>query len=539
METPLNASSTTASTLMSSWRFRIPPYQREYAWGREEVGEFWSDLHRSLNDQSYFLGLVILTGDGPMKDVVDGQQRLLTLTVLASALHHEAVAAGRRALADRIRATFLKSINFDTDEENPRIVLSASSDNETLVRVLDGPVESLNDLDPSKETVSAQIVSAYSQITDRLREDIREDAFRYLGAWADFLTNRLYFANFLHPDPASAYRVFEVVNTRGKELTTADLLKNYVLSETPEHEREQRYLDWQELFGQFKGENSTTFVPFIRHAVTVERGHIPPKDLYDVLSGRSGLKKQSMDPDHLMRILRDSLPVYLQMMDPTLDGPGGEDQLAVFSVLNRLGVISVRPILLAIRDTPDSATGMKQILKIVVRRMVVGNLGTGNVERRFGQAAQRIFESGTWKSALESLADLDPEREDFESQLQKRSLNTNVLAVLRQSIVQQTIVPDNVGYLYLIRPKHVNWGEDFSEDRATYWASTIGNTFLATEERRPKGSGNWQGFKELLIPKAVPGEWVHAISSANAWSDSAVSEIGKSLAESASQVWYD
>lgn len=117
---------------MSGARFTVPQFQREYAWDNEDVEEFWTDLQRGLHDASYFLGLVILTGRSKEKDIVDGQQRLLTLTLLASALYHEAIAADRRALAERLQSTFLRSIDFETDREVPRITLSGLQDSRYL-----------------------------------------------------------------------------------------------------------------------------------------------------------------------------------------------------------------------------------------------------------------------------------------------------------------------------------------------------------------------------------------------------------------------
>ena len=73
MQTPLNASATTAGALISGFTFKVPPYQREYSWLNEEVSEFWGDLQKSLRSESYFLGLVILTEEDETKHVVDGQ----------------------------------------------------------------------------------------------------------------------------------------------------------------------------------------------------------------------------------------------------------------------------------------------------------------------------------------------------------------------------------------------------------------------------------------------------------------------------------
>lgn len=522
---------------MSGYRFSVPQFQREYAWDKDDVDEFWSDLRRGLEEDSYFLGLIILTGTGKDKDVVDGQQRLLTLTLLSSALYHEAIAADRRALAERLQSTFLRSIDFDTDEELPRISLSGSQDSKTLAQILERPASELPTKDPFGDSVSTQLLTAYRLLSANLREDLASDPFKRLGAWADFLTNRLYLASFVHPDPASAYKVFEVVNTRGKELTTADLLKSYVLSQTSEPRRQERYEQWQRIAGQFPSENPNLFVQFIRHAVTVRQGHVLPKDLYDALA-RGGSSRRKLSPDELMDLLSVSLPLYLQMIDSTTEGPADPEQLGIFSALARLGVISVRPMLLAISETQDSTKGMRELLKLVVRRLVVGNLGTGNVERRLGQAAQRMHDDKAWVKALRALADLNPDREDFVNQLQRRSLNKNILAFLRQSIVQGTVTPSPRGFLHLIMPRHVIW-PTFSEDRASYWASTIGNSLLVQDERRPQATNTWEGVVKRLLPLAVPGEWTEEIRDVPQWDEKAVSSIGRELADAAAAVWYD
>ena len=385
--------------------------------------------------------------------------------------------------------------------------------------------------------MSKQLLAAYRSLSENLSRDLAPDPFKRLGIWADFLTNRLYLANFVHPDPASAYRVFEVVNTRGKELTTADLLKSFVLSQTSENARADRYEQWKSLSGQFPSDNQNLFVQFIRHAVTVRQGHVLPKDLYDVLAS-GGSSRYRIGPDELMALLSDQLPLYLQMIDPLADGPADPNQLEIFSVLNRLSVISVRPMLLAIAGLSDATEGMRHLLKLVVRRVVVGNLGTGNVERRFGQAAQRISTEESWEGALESLSDLNPQKDDFVRQLHRRSLNKSVLTVLRQATIQNTVTPSPIGYLHLIMPRQTRWPE-FSVDTASYWSSTIGNTLLASEPRRPAGSTTWEGFLEFLIPLAVDGEWTGRISQEIHWDEDAVSSIGEEFAESAATVWFD
>jgi hypothetical protein len=534
MPNPLSASSSTAGALMSSSTFVVPQFQREYAWGREEVGEFWSDLHSSLEDESYFLGLIILTEEGGSFHVVDGQQRIITLTLLATALYHEAIFRDRRALADRIQSDFLRSIDYETDKTDPRVRLSDPVDDSTFQALLE-----FGEVDTTKlgEDVSSRMVESYLQIQNLLRKDLARDPFKQLGRWADFISNKLYFAVFIHPDPISAYQVYEVINTRGMDLTTADLLKSYIISQTAIDQRPARYDQWKEISRQFPDAGPTNLVQYIRHVVTVEGGYILPKDLFGFLAQRVTVRgKRPPPPDALMALLGERLPLYLQMIDPTAAGPAESEALGVFAALNSLNVITVRPILLAMSSVPDSLEGMRFILRLVVSRIVVSNLGTGNVERRFGEAAKKIATTGNWRSVVDDLSDLYPTEEDFKKQLQRRRFSKNVLGFIRRSIVQNTLTPDHSGVLHLIAAPE-GW-LDLSEEEKTTWSPTIGNSFLAKIERRPKDASDWQSFKRVMLPEAVAGEWVGELGDIQRWDVDAISKMGHDLAEAARKIWF-
>lgn len=101
MHTPLSASASTAGMIVSGNNFIVPQFQREYSWISDQVDDFWNDLQGSLASDSYFLGLLILTEEEGGMHVVDGQQRLITLSLLSAALYHEALSRDRKALADK------------------------------------------------------------------------------------------------------------------------------------------------------------------------------------------------------------------------------------------------------------------------------------------------------------------------------------------------------------------------------------------------------------------------------------------------------
>lgn len=540
MTNPLNADASSVGALFSNTTFEIPQYQREYSWHDDEVADFWQDLSNSLNDDSYFLGLVILTNEDKRKHVVDGQQRIVTLTLLATALYFEAVQRGRTALADRVQAEFLKSIDYDTDETAPRVHLSDPQDNETLQYIIENGETPGSLID--EESVSFRIASSFKYLRQRLDEDLAPDPFKRMGKWAEFLTNRVYFAVFVHPDAATAYKVFEVINTRGKDLTTADLLKNYVLSQTAPDKRTERYEHWRTMSKKFSPEGSSnTFVQFIRHAVTVENGHILPKDLFEFLAQRQKMQgKTPPTPDQLMELLQSQLSLYLQIVDPSSAGPASDENLKVFAALNALNVIAVRPILLATSPLVDSQEGLENTLKLVVRRIVVGNLGTGNVERRLAEVAKKIHVNKDWAPLLEDLKDLNPTKDEFIEKLRQRSLNKNTLAFLRRSIIQRSITPEPDGTLHHIWPRNNAEGWDgISNEEGAFWAATIGNTFLSELKRRPpQATENWQSFKQSMFGQACMGEWNQRLSQVDDWTPNNVEQIGRELAETAADIWY-
>lgn len=537
MQTPLNASASTAGALFSSSMFEVPPYQREYSWKEDEVKEFFEDIQKNLDQESYFLGLIILTEEAGRSQIVDGQQRIVTLTLLASALYHEAKLRNRLVLADRLQADFLRSIDYTTDETNPRVILTDEADNATLQDILKNGLNAKKSKE--SDSVSAQILQSFTFIAKILGEDLKSDQFKRLGKWTEFITTKLYFAVFVHPDPATAYGVFEVINTRGRDLTTADLLKNYVLSQIPSPNRTNIYNKWKEISRTFSSDGMSSFVQYIRHVVTVNSGHVLPRDLFSFLAGRvnSNLKK-APTPLELVSILEQRLPLYSQMRDPSLPGPANQEALKTFIALNYLNVITVRPLMMAISDLPDPQSGLNFVLKLVVRRIIVGNLGTGNIERKFSDAARYVKEEKNWECLIQDLGELNPSREDFIEQLKKRSFNKGTLSFIRNSIISNSIAPDKYFNMHFILPRAISDWPGFNDNERSYWGSTIGNTFLSIDERRPDGTGTWSGFKMMMLPTAPIGEWREEFESRGFWDAEAVQSMGVKLAEVAGGIWY-
>ena len=172
-----------------------------------------------------------------------------------------------------------------------------------------------------------------------------------------------------------------------------------------------------------------------------------------------------------------------------------------------------------------------------MRRIVVGQLGTGNIERRFSEAANKIFKNGEWEFIKKDLADLNPQKEEFVDRLFKRSFNKRTLSFMRRSILLNSLTPNNFGFLHFI---WTDTAQDWTgfEDEASFWGGTIGNSYLSTEKQRNINADHWEGFKKYMLDEGIAEEQKPSFLKFDNWNPNSVSKIGKALAKSGGDIWY-
>ncbi|EDX86497.1 conserved hypothetical protein [Synechococcus sp. PCC 7335] len=226
--------------------FSIPPYQRPYAWTIEQASELLTDVLAFLEGSScsvsdvnpYFLGsIVLIKSDDPKADVVDGQQRLTTLTILLSVLR-------------KLDKSGLNLENYLYQPENivaqipARYRLKLREKDERFFRDYiqeEFGLENLLQLD------SAQISDSQQRIQENARyflEVLRPlDEAKRLRL-TQYLMTRCFLVVVSTPDLDSAYRIFSVLNARGLNLSLADLLKSEIIGAIPNHQQERYTRIW-------------------------------------------------------------------------------------------------------------------------------------------------------------------------------------------------------------------------------------------------------------------------------------------------------
>lgn len=539
MTTPPTASTHTAGALMACSPFEIPAFQREYSWEQDQVADFWRDLTLNATADDYFLGMIILTKKDGINKVIDGQQRLVTLTLLAKVLSNKARDLGIDVTASHIDSVFIRSLDPITQSESPRIEFKHSGDNDTFVSIIEDDVGSIDDI--SGDITSRRMVDSFNYLTRKLDEYISGDSADIIGKLTNFIEQNLYFAIFSHPDSTAAFRIFETINTRGRKLTTADLLKNHILSEADnDNTKEKYYKDWQHISKKFSSMSSSgNLAQYIRHVVISKYGHVSGTELYNFLSGKKNYKEPAMPVSSLLKLLKGKLDVYDQIENPKSNksGPLKGKALEILSAFNDLNVLSVRPILLALAAVDNSEEGMEYLLRQIVRLMVVKDIGVGRSEGVFGQAAKHISDSGSWAELANDLSEFDQTKNDYIDQLSKRKLSKRTLAFIRHSALQKTIVPEMTGQLHYIWPRKSTWGDLTPSDSKL--ESTIGNTVISNVKRRPpRASESWKEFKNSVLDLAIDCEIKETLDNCRSWDRRSVETMGKKIARMAADVWY-
>ena len=232
--------STLADLLCSGMEMAMPPYQRSYSWESNEAQALLSDLQDvSESQEKHFIGAIVLVKEAGRYLIVDGQQRLTTLTILLSVL--------RDMEPDQARKDEIHSLIADTEAGAAplwRISLN-HIDGPYLREAIQTPGASLrSDVEPNDSESQRRMKRNLQNFINTVR-DMSPAAQREL---AETIRNRILLVKVVVEDWDGGYNVFRVLNTRGKSPNTHDIIKTDLLENanlTPE-EANQFSREWSE-----------------------------------------------------------------------------------------------------------------------------------------------------------------------------------------------------------------------------------------------------------------------------------------------------
>jgi uncharacterized protein with ParB-like and HNH nuclease domain len=300
----------------SETAFAIPVYQRNYDWTRVQCQQLFKDILTVGADENlsgHFIGSIVYVHDDVYTvsglrelTIIDGQQRLTTLTLIFIALYRHAIATGRDQQAQRIYKTYL--IN-EFAEDTEKLKLKPTDNNKAALAQI---------MDP-KEAVK---VSGYSRLIENFRffeSGIDESNFDVVQRG---LTKLIFVDIALDRQKDNPQRIFESLNSTGLEVSQADLIRNYILMGLPRKDQERvfrKYWEPIETNARNLEVNESRVSDFIRDFLTLKQKDIPNKSaVYEKFKERYPFPNSPELMDALEE-LRDLSNVYARLLNPQLE----------------------------------------------------------------------------------------------------------------------------------------------------------------------------------------------------------------------------
>jgi len=357
-------------------QFVIPIYQRMYSWTHEQCEQIWNDIVQATTyagTEGHFIGSIVyvqqatLIGGIPQYLVIDGQQRLTTLTLLLAVLAQaiQITSTPQDISYDEIYNLYLTNA-FGKGEKRYKLLLT-QSDKEALIEIIDHPER----VDSSR--ASNRLVENYLFFTERIRQSTISLQTLFEGI------NKLIIVEIMLGRDDNPQLIFESLNSTGMDLSQADLIRNYVLMGLEAEEQDRLYKDyWSRMEQQFHyAQGTEEFDRFMRDYLTVKQEKIPNIDRVYV-SFKSYHHSQVGKP--IKEIVQDIYLYADYFLKVALLQEEDKDILDALNDISTLKVDVAYPFLLEVYDDyahnrltkKDFITVLRLVESYVFRRIITG-----------------------------------------------------------------------------------------------------------------------------------------------------------------------
>ena len=464
-------------------KYHVPRFQRDYSWEGEQWEDLWEDavqknaaqtsppamwpLGEAVKSQgiqntsafggSHYMGyLVLKSSDSKNFTVIDGQQRLTTLSllILAALQHLKSFSEGaskpgespsseeRQKNSARLRALQNSFIGFAdpvTLQMEHKLNLNRSSGSffkNYLCRLQDPPVRNIS---RPERLMGKAMKYFHGKIRKYLAENIQGEGLdlrgREIARLIESLADRLFFTIITIGSEAKAYTIFETLNARGVKLSAPDLVKNHIFqtidADGSLHDEAIRNLEseWNEVTRQL---GRHRFSHFIRVDWNSRNEFSRESDLF------KNIQKKARSPESAMKYLADlkaSAQIYAAFQDETdsfwrecMDGVYNKPGLkASLQLLNLFHIRQPQSMLLAgFRElSPEKfARLLNSIEALSVRYNIICGNSTGEQERAYSRAAGALLRGRPFDSAMEILRGICPSDGEAAAAFAEKSFRT-------------------------------------------------------------------------------------------------------------------
>lgn len=468
----------------SKRRYRIPDYQRPYAWEEEQTGKLLEDLYGAFaeGEMDYFLGsLVFVKASETDFEVVDGQQRLCTLAILLSVLIH--------SLSPDKKGEYETLLNDKTSlrADSPREPRITARDNDRGSLDL---VQTLN-LDKLPAPDSGSRIAGNVRLLQALAEERFESDDETLD-FIDFILENCYVVEVVSDNLESAFRMFSVLNSRGLDLSPVDLVKSKLFQQLGDGQRAIYSRRWDEAEEAIGSAGMNEVLAHVRFMLIPAKGR---KSIFEEIS--EFLDAHLSASDFLDNWFLPAIDAYAEIKrspDPTTSTAARVD--SALGWLNQIGNADWMPaalLFLAGRPTDQAATSFFEQLERLAAYLQAKGANVNARLARYGQVVSELRRAGsscfipaslemTPKEQAEFIGILDGDIYSLPSYRRKyllMRLNEMVSdgavaysprrgAITIEHVLPQTMAPDS------------RWAQQWTPEEHDRWCHKLANLVLLT-----------------------------------------------------------
>jgi uncharacterized protein with ParB-like and HNH nuclease domain len=535
-------------------KFQVPLYQRDYSWQQTHWEDLWLDIetNRKTDSKHYMGSIVLVSKNKKQYDIIDGQQRLTTLTILILAIvdvlktlvEKEIDVENNKKriellITDFIGKKSLKSLNYEN-----KIELNESNNPffSTYLTNFRKPAHINSEVQSNKQLY--RCFNYYKELI--LSEIFNENDVDNLISFVEYVSDNLLFIQITATDDLSAYLIFETLNDRGLDLSVTDLLKNYLFSIVEETDRSHIKNIWDITINYV---SYSGFPKFLRHYWMMQNGIIQEKELFKVI------KRNINDPKSAFELLNNMSAVseiYSALSSQNHHLWDGKDKVKKYiRELNLFGVSQCYPLLINAYNSfeDEEWIGVLRVCSVIsFRYMIISGLNPNALESKYNEACKAINngEATTARDIFHILLPLYVSDEDFCRSFESKIMRTKRSAKLARYVMYSienhlagysTDFEYDNGTLEHILPENPTeiWHRSFPKDIEESFIYRIGNfTLLEADKNRIIGN---KPFTEKISSYKTSRYTISAKLGFKEWNVDNLVNRQKYLAKQAKAIW--
>ncbi|WP_404296948.1 DUF262 domain-containing protein [Halomonas sp.] len=514
--------------LSSEYEFYIPEYQRPYAWGIEQCEELFDDLISFSKEESpeeeYFLGSIVVAKSDIGKntyDVVDGQQRITTLTILLSAI------ADRLKSDNRLSEDFYKFIIEEGSRarkipSKPRLFIRRQDRGifENIIQT-SGAFSEINDINLNKFRDSQFNIIANARY---FQQHLKKLEFDEVAEFGNFIVERCVVVLVSTQGIQSAYRIFSVMNDRGLDLEVCDLLKATIISKIPENLRSSYTEKWEEAEERLGRNSFNSLFSYIRMIFAKDKARKALTEEFD-----RHVIQQCGSPAELIDniIIPYSEALYVINNKNYQGGPYEKKINQLLGWLTRLNNTDWVPVAIRLIDRYDNQPEvlllhLEKLERLAAAILIRGSYVNSRI-RRYGRVLKELKDNENLLDAGSSL-DLSVRRQKETMEylngpvyLYPSTIKKYIMLRLDSFLASEGVDYDHsITTLEHVLPQNPSnnseWLRNWSDEARKEWTHRLGNLVLLSKKKNPQASNHDFEKKKSLYFRTDKGVSLYACS---------------------------